>query len=711
MATRGHLRAITRAQRDTVFLLVLVAWLIGPQVPFLPLWCSGASAALLLWRARLVWRAQALPGHWTMGLLLALAIGATLYGFGTLIGREAGTAFLVLLLALKTLELRTERDAIVVFFLGFFTLLSNFFYSQSLLTAAMMLLGLWGLLTALVNSQRPVDPAPLWQSAAIAGRMALLGTPVMVALFMLFPRIGPLWSLPNDALQARSGLTDQVTPGSMASIARDDSVAFRVDFTGPVPPRDTLYFRGPVLDAFDGHTWRASDQATHPAQAPAVRVQGAGTPYAITLEPTQQPWLLALDASPQPPTLNGYRVQTGAALQWRTDKPVSNLVRYQTTAYTRYSYGALSATPDLRRYLLLPVGFNPRTLELARTLRSDPRAHADGGAASVQAVLAQLRDGGYRYTLNPGVYGLHTADVFWFERKQGYCEHIASAFVILMRAMGIPARLVTGYQGGAANPVDGVWTVRQSDAHAWAEVWLIGTGWQRVDPTSMVAPERSLGAPAQAIPQGALAQALFKVDPVLVTRARAIWEAGNNRWNQWVLNYAQTQQFELLRQLGFRAPSQEDLGYVLAALLLVFSAGSALWGLRWRHEPDPWVQLLHSAQRILHAAGLDTAPHATPRMLAHALDNSDWPDRAEVQNLLLRLEAWRYAAAPGMSERGAASDLAVLRREPLPALRRELLQALRRLVRRRQARKRYSAAAKPKSPTGPASIPTPCAPP
>lgn len=693
-------KVMPRAQRDTLFLVVLVAWLISPQLPFLPLWCSGASLAVLLWRAGLAWGARPLPGRWTMGLLLVLAIGATLYGFGSLVGREAGTAFLVLLLALKALELRTARDAMVVFFLGFFTLLSNFFYSQSLLTAAMMLIGLWGLLTALVNSQRPVDPAPLWQSATIAGRMALLGTPIMVVLFLLFPRIGPLWSLPHDTLQARSGLSDHVAPGSMASIALDNSVAFRIDFAGAVPPRQSLYFRGPVLGTFDGRTWQATQAPPNRAQAPELRVQGVSTAYAITLEPTQQPWLLALDASPGAPVVSGYAVQTTPDLHWQTDKPVSNLLRYQSTAYAAYALGPLTASPALRRYLLLPTGFNLRTVELARTLRQDPRLQAAGSAGLLEAALAQLRNGGYRYTLDPGVYGVHTADEFWFDRKQGYCEHIASAFVVLARAMGIPARLVTGYQGGAPNPVDGVWTVRQSDAHAWTEVWLPGTGWKRIDPTSLVAPERTLRAPAQSAPQGALAQALFTVSPGLLPRVRALWEAGNNRWNQWVLNYAPTQQFELLRQLGFSAPDSEDLGRVLAVLLLVFSAGSALMGLRGLHTTDPWLRLLRTAQRKLQSAGLDAEPDATPRALAQALAKSDWPDSAQVHALLLRLEAWRYAATP--HPHGGRA------RPGLGALRRELITALQRLLRSTRAHKRYSAANEPKPDPGPLPIPSAC---
>jgi hypothetical protein len=270
--------------------------------------------------------------------------------------------------------------------------------------------------------------------------------------------------------------------------------------------------------------------------------------------------------------------------------------------------------------------------------------------------------------LEPGVYGTHTADEFWFDRKEGFCEHIASSFVLLMRALYVPARIVTGYQGGERNSVDGFWTVRQSDAHAWAEVWVSGQGWVRVDPTSAVAPARTGSLQRLQAPAGAVAQVLGAVNPRLALNLRAMWEAANNRWNQWVLNYSQERQLNLLRNLGFESPSWQDLGYVLAGLLVVASLLGAAWTLWERNRQDPWLRLLHQAQKRLQAAGLAVPPQAAPRQLANLLNAhaklQSTPTQAQnhIQNIsqwLLAMEAWRYRAntAPG------GRSLATLQRE------------------------------------------------
>jgi hypothetical protein len=265
-------------------------------------------------------------------------------------------------------------------------------------------------------------------------------------------------------------------------------------------------------------------------------------------------------------------------------------------------------------------------------------------------VLDRLRTGGYTYTLEPGVYGQHTADEFWFDRKQGFCEHIASSFVILMRAMDIPARIVTGYQGGEVNSVDGYWVVRQSSAHAWAEVWQSGRGWVRVDPTSVVAPSRIGEFERLVVPQGAVAQALNAFSPTLMTRLRLFWEAANNNWNQWVLNYTQGKQLELLKNIGFESPSWEDLSYVLIAIIVLAALLGAGWTLWDRAQHDPWVRLLARARKRLDKAGISSTPATSPRQLA--LEVASRYGRQEgsagrmLSDWLLRLEQQRYAAAP-----------------------------------------------------------------
>ena len=585
-----RLRQLPRDGRDTLFLLLVISWLVLPQVARLPLWCTLLVATLVLWRAWLALKARALPSRWWLLALLLLTLAATYATHKTLLGREAGVTLIVVLLALKTLELRARRDAFVVFFLGFFTLLTNFLDSQSLLTAAAMLLGLLGLLTALVNANMPVGKPPLLLAARSAGSMALLGAPIMLVLFLLFPRLAPMWGLPADAASARSGLSATMQVGNIAQLALDDSIALRIRFDAATPPSAALYFRGPVLSDFDGREWRPLRRQLPVPLRLTSELQVAGTPvdYQVTLEPNQQPWLLLLDATPAAPQVPGFTAHPNADLQWLTDRPVTKLLRYRAQSFPDFRHGPRQPVAGLQTYLALPPAFNPRTRQLGEQLRREARG--DDAAALLQTVLERLRNGGYRYTLEPGLFGQHSADEFWFDRKQGFCEHIAASFVILMRAAGVPARVVTGYQGGELNALDGFFVVRQSDAHAWAEVWMNGRGWVRVDPTAAVAPGRVGTLQRLQAQRGAIANAMLgRFSPGLVLRLRATWDAVNNSWNQWVLNYSQERQFDLLRSIGFSSPAWEDLSYLLIGIVVAVSLGGAAWTRLEHHRSDPLV--------------------------------------------------------------------------------------------------------------------------
>jgi protein-glutamine gamma-glutamyltransferase len=655
-----RLTHLPREARDTLFLLAVIAWVILPQVANLPLWCSAMGAGVLLWRARMAWRGSPLPSRWWLLGLLVLAIAATWWSYRTLLGRDAGVTLVVVLLTLKTLEMRARRDAFVIFFLGFFTLLSNFFYSQSLLTAAAMLLALLGLLTGLVNSHMPVGRPPLLQAAKTAGWMALLGAPIMAVMFMLFPRVAPLWGLPGDAMSGRSGLSGSMQVGNIASLALDDTIAMRVRFDGPRPPQSDLYFRGPVLSRFDGREWR-SLRSTLPQRyqlAAELQTSGEAVRYQITLAANNRPWLLTLDATPNPPDIVGYTPSMTPELQWQTDQPMADLVRYRATSYTQFRHGPQKLAVGLQDYVDLPPGYNPRTLQLAADMRRSPELARASAPQLVEAVMQRLRTGGYQYTLEPGVFGPNAADEFWFDRKAGFCEHIASSFVLLMRALDVPARIVTGYQGGDVNSVDGQWTVRQSDAHAWAEVWFAGQGWVRVDPTSAVAPGRT-GTLMRLRPQpNVFTQAIDTVSPALSINLRALWEAANNNWNQWVLNYSQAKQMTLLRNLGFDSPSWEDLSYVLIALVVLASLAGAAWTLWDRWHQDPWLRLLHQAQAALRQRGWTVDAQQTPRQLSALLQTSADSEAARAcAAWLLQLEAWRYAPAASSASAPALATL------------------------------------------------------
>ncbi len=653
-----QLTHLPREARDTLFLLLVIAWVLMPQIGQIPVWCAVLAFSVLVWRGVLALQSKPLPGFWWRVGLLALASVATYFTHKTLLGRDAGVTLIVVLLALKTLELRAKRDAFVVFFLSFFTMLTNFFFSQSLLTAATMLVALLGLLTALVNAHMPVGKPPLLEAAKTAGWMALVGAPIMVVLFMLFPRMAPLWGIPSDGMTGRSGLSGSMQVGTIAQLALDDSIALRIKFEGDVPAQPDLYFRGPVLSTFDGREWRPL-QALFSAryQAPGnLQLLGQPVRYEVTMEPSNRPWLMTLEAAANKPVIPNYELVMTADLQWFANKPFTDIVRYKVESHTQFRHGPMKAIPGLQDFTELPPGFNPRTLQLATDIQRDPRYADKGAAGLLEGALERLRTGGYRYTLEPGVYGRETADEFWFDKKEGFCEHIASAFVVLMRSMSVPARIVTGYQGAEQNSLDGYWIVRQSAAHAWAEVWLEGRGWVRVDPTASVSPAR-IGEYARLAQQpGVFAGAIGTLNPTLAANLRAAWEAVNNRWNQWVLNYTQSKQLDLLKNVGFESPSWEHLGYLMAGLLTAAGAVGALWTLWERARHDPWLHLLQRARRRLEKAGLIVPPVCPPRQLAQ-LARTQFGDAAQgVCDWLLRLEAQRYAAdAPG--------SLAVLRRE------------------------------------------------
>ena len=647
------INALPRNSRDTLFLLLVIAWLVIPQAAHLPLWCTSLALTVLIWRGILAWTARPLPSRWWLLALMAVTLGSTLISYNTLLGRDAGVTLLVVLLTLKTLELRARRDAFVVSFLGFFCLLSNSFYSQTIFSAITMLIGLLGLLTALVNAHMPVGRPPLLAAARSAGFMTLMGMPIMVLLFLLFPRMSPLWGLPNDAMTGRSGLSASMMVGNIASLALDESIAMRINFeNGRIPPRQNLYFRGPVMTHFDGRRWQAShlEFESRFSETSNLKVFGAPINYEVTLEPNNRPWLLLMEAAIEPPQLSGIKAQMQSDLQWQLNRPITDLVRYKVQSYARFQHGPTTFTPGLRPALNLPPGFNPRTLALAKQIRSDPRFRAAGNAELVDLVMDKLRTGGYSYSLEPGVYGPNSADEFWFDRKLGFCEHIASAFVLLMRALDVPARIVTGYQGGEQNSVDDYWVVRQSDAHAWAEVWLEGNGWARVDPTSAVAPGRTGAFQRLIAPRGVVAQTLSNLSPDLQRQLRAGWDALNNGWNQWVLNYTQSKQLDILKNLGFKSPSWEDLGYLLMAIVLLVSALAAGWAQRYRGAQDSWLHLLGKAQQRLRKAGIYDSRNqrASPRQLAETLksqrDIKEASSKA-IYDWLIKLESQRYASA------------------------------------------------------------------
>ena len=640
---------LPREARDTLFLLIVIGWTSLPHLTHLPVWCAVLTAGVLLWRARLALAGSALPGRAVLVLVLVIAASLTYWSFGSLLGKEPGVTMAVALMALKTLELRARRDAFVVFFLGFFLILTHFLYSQSLGVAAMMLLSIWGLLTALVLAHMPAGAPSLRTAAALAGKTAALGAPLMVLLFVLFPRIGPLWGVPQDGFSS-TGLSNVMSMGTVAALAQDDSVALRIRFEGAPPPPQDIYFRGPVLGNFDGRDWTPQKPGFPPSMTPRAELQVQGSPirYEVTLEPTRLTVLPMLEASPEAPQIEGFSFTQTDDLQWVSNRSLYERLRFQGAAYPRFQHGPSQPMIGLQDYIDLPPGYNPRTLAWASDMRRDPR-YAEADAATLAAALMDhIRTGGYGYTLTPGLYGENdprtAIDEFWLDRKLGFCEHYAAAFVVVMRALDVPARVVTGYQGLDPTPVDGYRIVRQSYAHAWAEYWQAGVGWVRADPTAAVAPDRVLRSRPLVTQPGLVAGALNNFNPQLLVSLRNGWEALNNRWNQWVLSYSRGSQFDLLRQLGFDAPSWEDLGVLLAGTFGVLSLAAAAWAWWDRHHVDPWVRQMQRLRAMLQRLGIRAGEHEAPRTLAQRVRVRFGEQGAPLAELLERLDEQRYSA-------------------------------------------------------------------
>ena len=614
-ALRRHL---PRDKADTLLLLGAAVLVLAPHALHLPLWVSALCTATLSWRALITLRGERLPPNWLLLPLTLLAMGGIYLSYKTLLGREAGVAMAVLLVAFKMLEMHAKRDLFVVIFLCFFLVMTNFFYSQSMGTGAMMVASVIGLLTAQLSFQYTGAVPPLRSRLLLGAKIVAIAAPVALMLFFLFPRLqGPLWGMPTDAGGGRTGLSNSMTPGNISNLALSSDIAFRATFSGPVPPQQRLYWRGVVLSHFDGRTW---SQARSRQQHLSPSVRGQPLRYQVTLEPHGERWLFALDLPDGPPKLAGNVAQVSSALELRAIFPIGERVRYDAASYLDYQLEA-DRLDDSEPFLALPAGFNPKAMQAGLDLQ-----HEADPASRVNKVLAMFRQEKFSYTLEPPLLGADSVDDFLFGTKAGFCEHFASAFVFLMRAADVPARVVTGYQGGELNPVDGFMVVRQSDAHAWAEVWLAGRGWVRVDPTAAVAPERVERNMARALPpaeQFSLRRLSTLISDQfestsLLGRLRFRLSAINNGWNQWVLNYDPERRRNLVESLSDALRNWRVLAAAaLAAGLLVVARA-----LRVRAEKDPVDRLYSALCQRLGRLGVQRAGDEGPNAYAKRLKNA-----------------------------------------------------------------------------------------
>jgi len=606
-------RSVTLADLGGLLLSLLLV--VAPHLLRMPGWIALLLLCLYAWRLLSSARGFPLPPRWLLFTVTAAALGAIWIEYRTLFGRGPGIVLLAVFSGLKLLETRTHRDAAMVAFLCYFLIITNFLFTQTIPTALLMCVALVVITATMVALNAPRRPA--MANLKTAGLLLAHAAPAALVLFVLFPRVqGPLWGVPQDSIQAVTGLSDSMAPGNVASLAQSDAIAFRAEFKGDPPAQRLRYWRGPVLWDFDGRSWQMGQVVL--ANFAPPKGQGA-TSYSVLLEAHNRGWLFALETPVTQPERSRFTIDG----QFLATTPVRSRLRYEVTSVPEAEPAAQEEGWVLRRALRLPAGFNPRTLALAGKLRE--------GAANDRQVLQRaidfLRGGNYVYTLEPPVLGRESVDEFLFDTRAGFCEHFSSAFVFLMRAAGIPARVVTGYQGGDLNPVDQIITVRQSDAHAWTEVYLRDLGWLRVDPTAAAAPSRIDAGLSRAVPQDAGLPLLMRPQFEWLRSARYNWEAVAHRWNVWVLGYNPDRQRDLLSFVGMRDADWRNLTALLFTVLGVLTALLGIWALRNFVKPDPVQRAWLAFCRKLGARGLERAPSEGPRdyaeRAARSLPTSD----------------------------------------------------------------------------------------
>lgn len=545
-----------------------------------------------------------LPPKW---LRTAIAFGAligVLVSFRTLNGIDAGTSLLIIMAGMKLLETDSVRDLTVVVFLSYFALFAAFLYNQNMLLLPYMIFTAW-LLTATLMRIHQTEAMSVREAAGSTARMFAQALPLAVLLFLFFPRLpGQFWAVPPRE-KALTGLSEEMTPGDVSELSLSSVTVFRVKFDGEPPPPRERYWRGPVLHHFDGRTWRRAGTPYSPQQ---IVSSGATYRYRVSLEPQERNWVFPLDM------VTGWNrdraFRTGDFQLFARQQQIAVLTSFDLESSPAY-VTATELRKDLRHFdTALPGNRNVRTVELARQMRE--RAGSD--EAFIQSVLTKFGSEEFYYTLQPPALELNAVDDFLFNTKRGFCEHFASAFTVMARAVGIPARIVTGYQGGEYNPMGDYYIVRQSDAHAWSEVWLEGRGWQRIDPTAAIAPERIERGLDAAIAESEEVPGRTLRKSALLSKLRMAWDAANTFWNDQVVQFGTSQQAWLLEKFNIDNPRWEYLGAAMVLTLLGFFGVLSAY-LAWKFRPrsrDPVAHVYEQLCRKLAKLGVPRLPHEGP---------------------------------------------------------------------------------------------------
>ncbi len=555
-----------------LWLLMMLLGVCAPHFSVIPSWLMLLTAGVLLWSTvSALGKVAGIPRWLKWGLVIGVIIGVFLSATRAK-GLEGLSTLLVAGAVLKLFELNTRRDGWVLVLVACFIAAVGFLFNQSLLAAVYGMLSLWVIFSALIAMHQTDklgnDLKPLQKS----GIMLLQSTPLMLVLFFLFPRLGPLWNVQYKNNVAQTGLSEMMEPGRVSELARSEKVAFRASFEGNRPPTlEERYWRVMTYSDFDGSRWLVDEE---PASNDTLSVTKPSTQinYQVIAEPSAREWLFTLDY-PQSIKISAVKQADGT---FRALSPLMERLSYSATSVLQREPEVLTAS-QRNKYLALPSQGNPRTRELVSSWLQQ-------GLTQISIVdrLFELFRQDFSYTLSPGTLSGERIDQFLFESQQGFCEHFAESSVYILRLAGVPARLVGGYLGGEWNPFENYLQVRQYEAHAWAEAWFPDQGWVRLDPTAAVAPERILqpfgelfGNEPEFASETAFSLINLESNVQWIGQLRLRYEALNYQWHRWVLGYHHQQNNLIQDWLG---------GISIIKMLMVLSSvalmlGAVIWWL------------------------------------------------------------------------------------------------------------------------------------
>lgn len=531
--------------------------------------------ALLGWQLLILLNMTRAPTRIVRMLLTLMALALIFTQQRSMMGQNAGVELLLMMLCLKLTEAKTTRDFTVTHGLCLFVLLTGFLYNSSIIMWAYSLLVIYTLLASVKHTvaMRALPTHRIYLDRSLL-KLMTAGLLLSAVMFILLPRpAGPLWGIPTPAGAAITGLNEQMSPGEISQLGDNNSVAFRVKFKGPAPDINRMYWRGPVFTYFNGRSWREPafaakytrfDKATKPALAP----QNADTEryhYEVLLNPHNHKWLFTLDSNDAAPPNTHY----SAVGQLLAEYPITSTFIYEIDPAQPVMEHD-DAAPFSQRYLNLPAVFASRTRQLVAEFK---RSIDPSRAYDVQMVLRALkyfRQEPFTYTRRPPRLSKDPVDEFMFNSRAGFCEHYASAFAFMMRQAGIPARIVTGYQGAEYNPAQDYYIVRQSNAHAWVEVWLQNQGWTREDPTMVIPPDR-IDRTGMTSQQSQASQQLSR-DNLLEHPLQLLGyylDAVDYQWGRRVVGFDTQYRNRLFTQLQFIPLLPVLLGLIIAIGLII----------------------------------------------------------------------------------------------------------------------------------------------